>query len=265
MNPQLNDQEVLRNFLLGWLPQEQSQLIEERLLTDDAFFEELLIAEDDLVDQYLARDLSPDELRNFENHFLLTPERQQKVSFARNLKKYIAEAGDERPLEKSIITRPPKRWFSFLPFKNPAAAISFAVIALLVVGLVSFLAMRSWKRAEHEPRTIFAVSLTPGLPREGGEMKKITIPPDADTAQLRLELTADEYPRYRADLRNNENRTIYTSEDLKAETIEGRKVVAVNTPSQLLTIGDYRLSLSGVDARGSVEAINSYPFRVIGR
>ena len=76
------EQESLRQYLLGSLPPEEIAALEERLLTDDVFYDELLMVEDELIDQYLSGEQSATERQSFEAHFAVAPERKQKVRFA---------------------------------------------------------------------------------------------------------------------------------------------------------------------------------------
>src|ERR1700682_2490180 len=94
-----NEQETIRLYLLGQAPLEDSSKVEERLLTDGEFYQELLIVEEELIDRYLSGELSESERESFEPHFLLPPERQQKLRFARSLKKYVSFAGTAQPTE----------------------------------------------------------------------------------------------------------------------------------------------------------------------
>jgi CHAT domain-containing protein len=87
------EQGSIKQYLLGELaPENRRQELEERILTDDEFFEEILVAEDELTDQYLDGALTDRERERFENHFLSTPERRQKLNFARAMKRYISTA-----------------------------------------------------------------------------------------------------------------------------------------------------------------------------
>ena len=104
--------------------------LEERLLANSAFYEELLIVEDELVDEYFADELANSERESFETHFMLAPERQQKARFARNLKKYVsatraAHSHEDIAIETSEVANevsesPPRTrsFFFFLPFQD---------------------------------------------------------------------------------------------------------------------------------------------------
>lgn len=99
-------QQLLRQYLLGApLDEAVERSIEERLLTDDDFCDEIEIAEDELIEQYLGNELSASERARFEEDFLNTIERQQKFSVARTLNRYAATKAevDSAPAEKGSV------------------------------------------------------------------------------------------------------------------------------------------------------------------
>jgi len=72
MAPNHVDQPTIRQYLLGSLPSELQQRVEERLLTEAELLESLEIEEDELIDEYLAEKLSEEERQKFEQYFLGT-------------------------------------------------------------------------------------------------------------------------------------------------------------------------------------------------
>ncbi|HEV7799236.1 MAG TPA: hypothetical protein VGO73_13840, partial [Pyrinomonadaceae bacterium] len=56
-----HDKNAVRQYLLRQLSDGDQRTIEQRLLTEDDLFEELEIAEDELIDEYLAEELSEEE------------------------------------------------------------------------------------------------------------------------------------------------------------------------------------------------------------
>jgi hypothetical protein len=86
----VNEDDLFRRYILRELADEEQQRIEERLMTDDAFFERLKISEDELVDEYLAGVLPKSDRERFELFFLTTPEGRQRVSFNTVFNKYVA-------------------------------------------------------------------------------------------------------------------------------------------------------------------------------
>ena len=82
--------------MLGELNEQQREEVEERLMMDDDFFNESLLAEDDLIDDYLQGELSTDEQKKFEATILSTSAGRQQVDFARDLRKYAAAAAEKK-------------------------------------------------------------------------------------------------------------------------------------------------------------------------
>lgn len=132
MNNRLESQELIRKYLLGNLTDEvRMREMEEKILFEDAFDEELSIGEDELVDEYLDGNLSENEHTQFLQYFLITPERREKLRFIRNLRSLAAKEKippvDERIVEK-------KAFFDWRSLFQPAW-IRAAALFLIVGGL----------------------------------------------------------------------------------------------------------------------------------
>lgn len=83
-----------RDYLLGSLGAERRTAVEEQILIDPSVYEELLAAEEELIDQHVQGGLSELEQGKFEHHFLITAERHKNLRFGRLLKRYM----DSRPV-----------------------------------------------------------------------------------------------------------------------------------------------------------------------
>ncbi len=271
------EQERIRQYLLGQLPPEDSAELEERLLSDSDFFEELLIAEDELIDQYLGDDLSQAERSDFETQFLTAPERQQRVRFARSLKKYVGTAtatatktqADVDDLDSAQLStagakpRPKKPpFFSFLPANNPILSYSLALAVLALVIGGSWIAVKNWRDpSSHKKDNVLAVVLTPGLTRDGGELIKVQVPTEVDTLRLRLALPVNEYESFRATLLTEERTEVWANEGLRLG--ENVNVLEFDVPARVLKPGDYQVKVSGQLSNGRYEDLSSYRFRLI--
>jgi anti-sigma factor RsiW len=84
MIQELEHEETMVDYLLGRLSPQEGARLEERCLADDAFFDRMLEAENDVVDNYLRGRLSRRDKESFESHYLASPERREKVEFARS-------------------------------------------------------------------------------------------------------------------------------------------------------------------------------------
>lgn len=117
----------LRQYLLGELPDSEQQKIEEQLLLDSDYLEQMLSAEDDIIDDYLKGGLPPPQKHAYEKLFLATREGQQKLKVTQVLKKYLAEFKEPQPSLWSRFQTAMAPFFSPMVLKTAAA--------LLVIGL----------------------------------------------------------------------------------------------------------------------------------
>jgi anti-sigma factor RsiW len=268
------EQETLRQYLLGRLPSDEFAPLEERLMTDSAFYEELLIVEDELIDQYLRGQQPAEERESFENHFLLTAERQQKTRFARSLKNYldgledahseetiVDDQRDDAPVPAPVPAPVRRRFWSFLP-ENPIFAYPLTVALVLVVGAVSWLALKNL-REPVAPDRVLVVVLTPGVTRgTSDQYARVQIPSDVNMLQVQLVLPSVEFQSYRAEL-TSERIAVWTTDGLQLDPASGNKSISFLIPVRLVKRDDYQVKLSGRHPNGTYEDVATYVFRVV--
>src|SRR5215471_18201923 len=90
------DNQMLYAYLLGSLPNEDTEHLDEMTFTDPNFADQVDAAEKDLVDSYVNGELSGDMLARFESYYLSSPRRQQNVTFAKALQDF-AENEKSKP------------------------------------------------------------------------------------------------------------------------------------------------------------------------
>jgi len=78
-----DDRDQLVRYLLGLLPSDRAERLDEAAITDDDIAARLRVVENDLVDAYVRGDLTGETLERFESHYLLSPRRRRMVTFAR--------------------------------------------------------------------------------------------------------------------------------------------------------------------------------------
>lgn len=272
MSKETDDDGRLSRYLLGTSDQPEQAYIEERLLRDTTFYQELLIAEDELVDQYLANELSHEQRANFDKNFLVTPERWQKLRFARSLSRYITEAAGSRSVasldpdspeeyDPQAATQRSRPFLGFLSWQNPVARYALAAVVLLAFSTAVWFATKSIQNTTQTGHRVLAVTLTPGLTRGTGQTADIHLPKDVGGLQLRLALPSEEYQSYHAEL-IAEGRTVVIEEDLKAETANG-KFLILSIDARALTAGDYQVKVSGRSPNQADERLQSYLFRIL--
>jgi hypothetical protein len=280
-----------RCYLLGILDEPQQQELEQRLLTDETFSEELKIVEDELIDDYLAGRLTPAEREQFELHFLAAPVRQKDLQFSRVFKQYVADAtiktDEERKTDNETV--PPFVAAPDIPpvpaaRNRPAFFNTIVIICLLTLvsgGMVYWLlSSRAPGREGIEqelaqlnepgrqgqsptgasPET-YKTTLTPGLTRDSGAMKTLQIPAQSALIEVELELPISNYSTYQATI-INKSAELYTVKHLRASPENGSHLVRLYLLPKYLPRGDYLIKLSGIASDGKIEGVGSYPFRV---
>src|SRR5438477_606698 len=88
--PEIQDQ--IKRYLLGELDDGTRAQVEQKLLSDGEVFEELLVAEDEIIDDYASGRLDLEERADLEAHFLAPPTFRYRVVLE-------ADDGETRPLE----------------------------------------------------------------------------------------------------------------------------------------------------------------------
>lgn len=127
----ITQDDVLKNYLLGSLVDEETmRLIEETLLLDDDFEERFSIAEEELIEEYLDDALDAAERGRFTEIFLAAPDRKQKLRLSSNLRRIAAEAeiaeGNTSEDKTSFFNW--KDWFS-------VRQLGFAAVVLALFGI----------------------------------------------------------------------------------------------------------------------------------
>jgi hypothetical protein len=284
MNPLNHDAEIIRLYLLGSLDPEAQQKFEERLLSVAELFEELLIAEDELVDDHIANLLNEREREQFENHFLATHDHRRKLSFARSLRKYVA-ANRPPASEPGVDPQRTSNWKRLLSdfLRGRGSLFVYATAGVLLFFGISLWLWQPWSqqnqrlKLEQEvaelnrtpdlPATALRVQLAPGLTRDSGsDLTRIEIPTNAGVVELQLEVSAEQYQSYQAVLQPADREVEKVIiKDLKSTTLNGRRIVPLKLPAKLLTRGDYDLKLNGMTSGGQIEGLARYSFRVLTR
>ena len=105
------------------------------------------------------------------------------------------------------------------------------------------------------------VTLSPGSTRTTGTTQLLTISPRDAGVKLELELTNAGFHNYRSQLfRGSE--ALDTRDGLKMEAKGDRHIVPVVMVGGVLSPGEYRLKLSGVEDSGTDQFVDNYSFRV---
>lgn len=299
MNEAANELSLIRKYLLGSLKGEEREQLEERVLFDPEFKNQVLLVEENLIEEYAAGELEGEERQGFQRMFYPNPQRRLEVRVVERLQqearanwwtRLVRAAQDRfRPSRASADTP------ANVPRLNlfPKVAIAFS---LIVTAIFVFLIGQRFWRPEQAPPSIAqdpsrrdlierelarlntrdsqslpaALTLSPGLSRgnESGrpvEFPTVELPRATELAQLKLMLlaSAHEYRNFQAMLIPVGGRESYKV-DLRRDDSTGAPALVLTLPAQALDDGDYRVQLSGQTPDGRTEALSDhyYYFRL---
>jgi hypothetical protein len=258
------EQRNIREYLLGKISQDGLSPLEERLLSDNDFYQELSIVEEELIDDYLNGTFSESERESFEKHFLITAERQRKLRFARALKKYVNDEnpGLVRPSGNTVqVVRQERK--RFLGFGNPLLSYALAAAAVVVVAVAVWLVLTNNRATSNSGDSLLTAVLTPGQVRESGQSNRITVSSGTKTVRLQLILAGKDYERYRAALSGDDGSEIWKADELGITNDNGRLMVQADVPGAVLHAGDYKIKVSGKRQDSGIEDVAEYRFRII--
>jgi hypothetical protein len=127
-------------YLLGKLPAAEAALLEQRSFVEDSVFEEIEIAEDELIDAYVCGSLSSEDRQSFETKLLRSERVAERVEFA----KLLSKSGSPRLVRhEPARTRWWDRFFNFWLIQSPALrGVAAACLLLIVFGIPAFTLIR---------------------------------------------------------------------------------------------------------------------------
>ncbi len=284
-------------FLLGGETEAERERLEAEFFEDEEAFQQMLTAEDDLIDAYARGELTDNERLQFEQRFMNSSAGRERVYFAR------AFAAEPVP-----VPTPSPGFFASIFGNTIGLRVAFAALAIAVlVGFPWLLVERSRMNRELNElrRTTAAEKLkntetpavaenqntkpapeptqrnanidtyvaevrnvvfdvNPGATRAGAG-NTLRVAKSVKSITLRLGLEAESSrEEYRAVIETPEGRQV-KSIDFKVSTASHDRVNLPALSTRELQPGDYIISLSAKQPDNTFERVASYSFRVVSK
>lgn len=237
------------------------------------------IEEDEIIERYVMRRLSPEETEAFEEHLFGCGECFEKVKLTEKAISGIREAAKQGLLEEKrhrslhVFRERSKQLFT-----QPAIAIAAVVVTLLLLypafrGI--FLAPRLQRQLEalRTPRVIdysFSLEESPRrstdsiISGKSSSEMKITIPRKAEFFTLTFTILESNVPNpaYRAKILTRKNRVIWKTDHLKSLGEFG--VYSILCPRSFFKAKTYLLKVEELDNQGNPTGrVHLFPFEII--
>lgn len=291
-----HDEIFLRRYLLGHVSPDEQSAIEQRLLTDEDYFNCLLKAEEDLIDEYARGEVRGREAKEFESRFLHDSDRRESVEFAKAFHRYLVKQGGQEVSVARAIHAP--RWRIAMEVGLICAGIALAALSISLFRKMASLreqvaqSQMHGLKAEHRAgelaqqikreqeqmadlrreveklkstgsraAAVASLVLVPGLARNSDQAASANI--SSRTRALRLVLQLDDggYRSYRAELQTVEGTVVWSQDSLTPHS--GRQLsreIRLLVPGRLLVRSDYLVVLSSAGGKG--ESLATYYFHV---
>lgn len=272
MPPGSWDDQSLFAYLLGELPGELSAQLENQYFRDDELFSKVCSVEHELLDRYLRGELTGERRERFETQYVSAPARRQTLDAEREWFEAAKMARSQVPRGISaLLPRWLRRFFMsegptlrFVAVGLPAAAVLLS--CWLVYRTASLGKEAQRLRTELAARTasvqpFASFILVPGVERDAGAPKRLSIPAGAVRVVLHLQLEGvARYDAYRATIRAVGGPEVWSGATTIAEATATAEV-----PALALTRNDYTLTLDGIRQGGTSEKAATYVFGVVSR
>jgi hypothetical protein len=291
-----NDDHLIR-YLLGCLPEDEAERLDEQSLIEDELAERLRLAEDDLVDAYASGTLTGERRARFESYYLVSRRRRKKAAFAKSFLSAIDRSEQRRP----AVPRPTRE---NLPTRARVWLWTPAAAAVLILGVSVLLVQErnlrrdlndarrqtadatvrtstvskeleeqrreaaataqalADARAAARPLATIALVLRPQT-RGVGPTPLISVAPGSRTVPLDLECETTDPASYEVALKDPAtNRVIWRSAPVMPRRDRRTTVVSVGVPAGQLKAQHYSVDLFELRPGATPEFVASYAFEV---
>ena len=268
---------LIRQYLLGELDENDQEQLEQRVITNPDYKEEVLITEEELLEEFVNGTLSLRELESFNRMYSSSPAQRRKLKIARALNKYASE---HLPVVQPVAQkRRARSLIKLFSTKNRFHQLSLAALILLVISgaILAYWLISHQKSADYDAllrlnqfgsellqpdSTLIPVELPPLLFRGTGKPQNISITKQTRTVQLWLpDPSGGAYP-FRAVLKRNDGSEVFTLEDLRARQIDQQSMLVLQIPAEMLKPQRYQLEIFEKRADGTFDVPSTYSLNV---
>lgn len=247
-----HDHDITRRYLLGQLTDEEEQSLEERLLTEDDFFQEVELTKDELAQEYASGELTAKERKWLQQNFLASPEGKQRHEFAKTFDRYVRSHRVQRK-SPNLIERLRTLWNTQPQLLTAASTAGVLVVAVIIYSVIP---------PTSTPRTFADLTVTHSTSTRSTDTApgpSITLREDALRLKLMLPQATSPGSTFRVAVRLSNSDAGETFKPSAQDT----QSITVEIPASQLPPNLYVAEVSIVDANGNAQKIPGvYTFKV---
>jgi anti-sigma factor RsiW len=281
------DDDLLRSYLLGELPEEEAEHLERRLLAEDELFELSEAVEADLLAACARGELAPAERERVQQRLASSPRGRERLALARALNTL---AGSSEPAAAPVIpflrraatpARPAFRWAALAAALLAAAGLSWYAMERPHGGEAP-----SWVAQERpapaSPRASEAPRVQKGAPaakpepvkavfqlalmslRGAEAAQKLRVRTGTDVVELQIGVEGmDDLQTFHLTLRNRKSEMVWERDGLEPVRLDGVRALVVDLPADRLPAGTYEIQARGLTHGGEPEDLSPLEIEVV--
>jgi hypothetical protein len=253
----MTDERIIA-YLLKELPEVELEQFEDECFAQESWPSHINLVEEDLIDDYLRNELSPERRQRFEHNYLTTDARQKRVRMAAALLRHVDERAPD--VDRAVVTPPSgQRWFNrfrtFWSSPNRTPQVAAALLAVFIVGGAWWFSNSRQAAPAHTQVETFetlVLNISYGDRAAGVEADRAKLPRNGSGLKIVLTLPqrSTTATHYRVQLENEDGEI-----KLSEKAVPENQSVVVKIPARLLARGRYAAKLFAVETDGTEQRI----------
>lgn len=245
-----NDKNQIKQYLLGQLAEADEEVVELRLMSDQAFSEEFDIVVDEIASLYVSGHFTGEEKTQVEQYFLRSPQRRLKVQFICELLRQVNTSAVPASAPQGLWQRVTTFFGQPSTFRP---AISFAIL-LIVAGLV-FWGISNRLNPTYQS---FELAMTTAERSAGTPITRVHLAAGVDALRIKLKLPTLTAPQYRASLRGEK----VSLPQLPVEAQDSDSITVTVPADQIDRGSTYAIELTEINNGRETPLRGAYEFKV---
>lgn len=286
------DDELLRRYLLGTLPEEEAGLLEGRLLAEDGLFELSEALEADLLAACDRGELAPEERERVLRRLASSPQGRERLALARSLNAAAAAPAPvvAFPSRTQAHSRRTFQWLALAACLLMSVGLTWYALERQHGGESSPLIAREREapasavtsdvpappplppriaREEHppaaEPEPAKVVCQLALMTLRGSEStKRLAVPPGAGVVELQIGLEGmEDLASFHVTVRSPRGETLLDKRGVEPRTLDGVRTLVVELPARRLPAGRYEIETQGTAPGSEPEDLSPLSIEVV--
>ena len=259
----------LKKYLLGSLDESSNEGIGLQILSDERLEEQLLIAENDLMEDFLDKNLSSEEVKLFQENFLVCNDREKQLNEISLFRQYSKKQVQSENLLDRTGNDSKTFWEKIKDLSIFNLDFAVPVLAVLIVAAVGFYFLFSTNQLSplekeyaqlnnnnfgniNEFSKFTNVSLISGTLRSSDALKKLKAENLSDQVffSLAMPFNLPDNETLKAELVKDQ-KTVFRQPGIKIYKNQNGQEIRLLLPKTILTKGQYQIKIENPQTKDS--------------